>query len=542
MKPFAQKYWAAILIILILAAGSFARINNLEEVPSFISSKEAATASDAVFKTYETGAANSQSGFFTWLISLSFSIFGTSFLSLKITSAVIGILTILLTYIAAKQLLLFANRDTRPKKPLALSNFAIETSSLLSASLLAFNLWHISASRAPSDIILIPFLIVLATSITFYALRSKHLSAFIATAFVWGFGCYIVSEFVIFLFAFFFILIWALLALKSEGKGKSKTLAKKIEKDDEVFKIGVSGIATIIILVPLIVKGLPLISAPENARASLAHFFQNFANHIGIIVSGEKSALFNEPLISIPTAILFTSGIIYALWVSQKSVKNKHYSVAIINSFLILSLFIALSPSLLLEKPNSEIILGTLPFICIISSYGFLMIIRAAFPRREKRKKIWKWAIFFIIFFSSSLFFINYKNYNAFWNENSLIVATKEKNEQINNFIQQQKQTTNIYIVTPETSQKVPYPKKLRGGNDKNISITGYEILSELTLRSNSIENVTFISKNEIPQRIHSPAIVIPIYARQDIKELLKNRHPNGVATFHSDFWSYTIQ
>jgi len=99
-----------ILLIIILAISSFFRLYSLDSIPPGVYPDEAINGNDAI-QSLETNqfklfypSNNGREGLFINLIAFSFKVFGVHIWSLKLISALAGILTILGLYLLTKEL------------------------------------------------------------------------------------------------------------------------------------------------------------------------------------------------------------------------------------------------------------------------------------------------------------------------------------------------------------------------------------------------------------------------------------------------------
>ncbi|MDD5639147.1 MAG: hypothetical protein PHO28_04580, partial [Candidatus Pacebacteria bacterium] len=113
-----NKSFIFFLLLVIILIASFFRLYKLTLIPPGIYPDEAMNANDAIkalqthnFKVFYPDN-NGREGLFINLIALSFKIFGISLFSFKITSAIIGILTVLGLYFLAKELFYFYNSNS----------------------------------------------------------------------------------------------------------------------------------------------------------------------------------------------------------------------------------------------------------------------------------------------------------------------------------------------------------------------------------------------------------------------------------------------
>ena len=149
---------AALLLILILAAA--ARLVDLSSVPTGMQGDEAAAGLEAHrirdegwSGVYTPAAAGNPTGFY-YLVAVSTSILGDSILAVRITSAVIGILTVAALYVLLRRNLGFISAAS-------------------GSALLSLSLWHVIFSRLGHVTVSWPLVAVLMTISLIEALKTE---------------------------------------------------------------------------------------------------------------------------------------------------------------------------------------------------------------------------------------------------------------------------------------------------------------------------------------------------------------------------------
>lgn len=153
--------WAEIAILaLIVVAGAFVRLYQIEAIPSGLFFDEAINGLDAR-RVLEEGVypisfhpTYGRGDLFIYLLTLSFKVLAPSLLAMKLVTALAGIATIMVFYLLF--CLLFDSKI-----------------GLVAALLLAFSRWHINLSRFAHEAVLLPFLQTLALLFLLRGL-SKH--------------------------------------------------------------------------------------------------------------------------------------------------------------------------------------------------------------------------------------------------------------------------------------------------------------------------------------------------------------------------------
>ncbi len=549
LKLFFEKRSVFIILFIIFIIGAFLRVHNIESIHT-INPDEAISAVDTILNTEETNSANSQSRYFSFLLSLSFAIFGTSIFSIKIVSVIIGVATILLTYLATKQLLLFAQHNPYSRTRVHFSSTAIEASSLLSAGFLASNILHIIISRGTYDAILAPFFLMFALTATFYSLRKQYVSGFILSGVLWGIGCYASSLFIISLPICIGILIAVIVSHSLKQRNKRLKLIHNSMIENERNNILILCTTLTLVLAPLLIKGFSFFTPQETTFLGtgkvISSILQNIKEIINILfINGVNTTPFetlNAPIIAQPLIPLFIFGIFYIIWTLYYAIYHKNNTLIISQFTLLASIVVLISPILFTSQINPNRFAVILPFVCIISSYGFLMIIRLIAPNKNKRKKIWIPAFSVALIFVAGLFFLQYNLYFVKIPEQKHISANAEKINEINNFIRSQANSTNIYIlVNTKSTTTVPYPKELRNNNVNDLPYDGYLILLLQQINKDFPNKISYISETEIPRPINSPSIIIVFEKDKKIEEDIKNYYPQSIKGEQNNFWTYTI-
>ena len=159
-----------IFLLVIIAIAAFFRLWQLDLIPPGLYPDEAINGNEAISNPGKIfyPENNGREGLFINLIAGSFSIFGISVWSIRIISALIGILTVLGLYLLTKELF---NQDENGSRFIA----------LLASFFLAVSFWHVNFSRIGFRAILVPLILVF----TFYFLsegfrsqRMRDLTAF----------------------------------------------------------------------------------------------------------------------------------------------------------------------------------------------------------------------------------------------------------------------------------------------------------------------------------------------------------------------------
>lgn len=261
IKEFASKNESKIktslfyfLLFLILAAGIFFRVWQLDSIPPGLQYDEAYNGVDGI-KAFENNDYkvfykdnNGREGFYINAVGLSLKVFGVNNFSLRLTSAIFGILTLVGFFFLIRELKLS------------------RLSSLLGTLMISFSFWHINFSRTTYRGIMVPFLIVWIFYFFFKGLKVKSFKKscwyFILSGALTGLGFHSYISFrvlplILFILLVFFIII-------------KKDFIKKQWKNALVF------------LFSMLLAALPI----------FIYFYQNPADFTG---RSDSVSIFNDP-------------------------------------------------------------------------------------------------------------------------------------------------------------------------------------------------------------------------------------------------------
>lgn len=171
-----EKLVAACVLVALLATAFFLRFWNIENIPAGLYPDEAMNGVDAI-RANATGEYrlfypdnNGREGLFINLQAFAILLFGANITALKLFSAIFGTLTVLGTYLLAKELW--------HKRGVA----------LFSAFLVTFSYWAINFSRIGFRAIMVPFILSFSFYLFFRGLRTKSLLSFFASGLIFGLG------------------------------------------------------------------------------------------------------------------------------------------------------------------------------------------------------------------------------------------------------------------------------------------------------------------------------------------------------------------
>jgi len=429
-----------VLICILLIATIF-RFFNLNTAPPGIFQDEAVNTMDALNRPGQVfyQANNGREGLFMNLIAFSFYLLGPSIWSLRIVSAIIGILTVLGTYLLAKQL------------------FKKDFIALLSAFFIAVSFWHVNFSRISFRVIMLPFVFVFFLYFFLKALdnikeKINPIYNFIIAGLFYGLGFYTyttyrVSAFIFPVIAFLYWLIFS--------KKERKVFFQGILVFIFVSAITLAPLAIYFVSHPADFFGRSSqvsIFAQENPiRAGLT----SLVYHLGMYnIVGDCNWRHNvacQPQLSWPTGFLFLVGIIISFWIIIENCKVRKIKLEKFLPILILVLCFGatLAPSVLTYEgiPHALRALGTVPFAYIFAAFGAYYLVEKLKDTKSNKKYPEFFNLLGMIFIVLVAFW-EYNMYFSVWSN-----SPEVKGAFGNNYVQLQRvlnkidSNINVYVI-----------------------------------------------------------------------------------------------
>jgi 4-amino-4-deoxy-L-arabinose transferase-like glycosyltransferase len=363
-----------LILIAILLVATFFRVWRLDITPPALYPDVAINGVNALdtlksldFKIFYPDN-NGREGLIMWMDALAFLIFGPSIWSLKITTAVIGILTVLGTYLLTKQLL----KKISPK---------YEAIALLSSFLLAISFWHVNFSRIGFRAIMVPFFITFGLYYLLKGFESSPLrQGFAGQAnliisgifFGLGFYTYISYRFVVFLLAVILFLYW------KESK-KQNTLTVFIKRTKYLL------ISTFIVALPIGLYFLFHIGDFFGRASGVSVLQQNnplFALIKSVVVHlgmfnfyGDANWRHNysgSPELFWPVGIIFIIGLIISVISVIKAYKSNNFPLFTAHFVILSWILILMMPGFLSGEgiPHALRVIGVIPPVYILAGIG----------------------------------------------------------------------------------------------------------------------------------------------------------------------------
>lgn len=558
-----MKNKGLLLLLLILIIASFFRLWQLNSIPPGIYPDEAINGNDAL-EILRTGNLkvfypenNGREGLFINLVALSFAVFGVSIWSIKIVTAVIGILTVLGLYLLTKEL--FSH--------LAIKPFNYSAIALLASFFLAVSFWHTNFSRISFRGILVPFVLVFGLYFLIKAFRTKKLSNFIFSGIFWGIGFYTYISFRMAVIIITIILILKFVEyLKKERPEISwgGTFWKKIYLRDGWWKVNVFLVVIILIALPIGIYflqnsqdfmgraiGVSIFSQENPIKAT----FLSLISHLGMFNfygdSNWRHNLAGSPVLFWPVGILFIIGVILSIRHLIRSIKTKNYPLFTVYCLLFIWFFAMLLPGVLTYEgiPHSLRVIGVIPVVYIFSAIGGLMAYKWLKNIIKKPKLLFVLCLFFVVF-------VGYSGFNKYfyvWGENhNTKGAFTKKFTEIGYYLNSLPAETKKYVIVNEPGVPVPWP-------------TGFPMPAQTIM---FIESTKFGSPSQIlrgetwegrPQSIYllpenlneikipivhtqnKETVIVPMKYDLDLADELKRKFPQGKTQEKNGIWIYQI-
>lgn len=335
-----------VILVLILAAAFAVRFWDLPAFPNGVQSDEGNNGMEAL--KWLSGAPytpysevnEGQATLFTYLIALSFKLFGVSMTSLRLTSVVVGVLTILAFHFLARESF----------HPLA---------ALAGTALFALSRWHITFSRIVYELILMPLAAILVFHFLHRGLRHNRARAFVFAGFALALGMNSYTAFRVFPAGVALLLIYWLLIHRQRIWATVQGTA-------------LFGLSVLIGLIPLAIYTLQRpdvvmirtrnlnVMGEVEAVGSLQPLWTNIYNYVSMFnLRGDPVSINNlpgEPMVSLLVAALMVLGLAYALryWLHDHLFLPLAWIVGVLPAGIL---------SVTVESPSSRRVIGLLPVI-----------------------------------------------------------------------------------------------------------------------------------------------------------------------------------
>lgn len=396
-----ELFWLALIVLV----AAFLRLYRLHEVPSGLYGDEAFKGVEAqrllrggylpIFFEGNYG----EEPLYTYLVALSFLLFGASGWAIRLVAATAGLATIPLIYLLAREL--FPPEEGQPSLV-----------GLLAAFWLATSYWHITYSRFGIEPVLLPLFITLASYFLWRGLRSKRRWPFIWSGLFLGTSLYTYQAarlwpFVLFLFLGYFL--WR------------ERQFRRVHLTNVLFLFTVA----FMVFLPLGIYALAhphiylaraamlyVLNPEQSGGSPLLAFLTSLARTVAMFASGGDSSLFRNPasraLLDPVTLLCLLLGLGVSLSTHRKSG----------HLFLLIWFAVMLFPAVLtgVDLPHFSRAIGILPVVCIFPALGveatWLWLNRSGVPR-TLNYLFWSGVLCLLAFTA----FLNCRDYFVPWQE-----------------------------------------------------------------------------------------------------------------------------
>lgn len=510
-----------LILFLLLLLASFFRLYKLSSFPPGLYPDEAINGNDAWnalknkdFRVFYPEN-NGREGLFINLIAFSFLILGPSIFSLKIVSAICGILTIFGIYFLTKEVfqnLKFLNAKYLP---------------LLSAFFLSVSFWHVNFSRIAFRAILVPLILSFSFYFFFKGFREKKVNYLILSGVIFGLGFYTYISFRMAVLLLFLSLFGWFILYKKENQIKL------------FFKFSLFLLISIFfIALPI---GIYFLNHPKDfiSRATGVSIFSQPSPFKAFLISlGKHLLMFNfkgdpnlrhnlapAPILFLPVGIIFLVGIFYSFYKLLKSLLSKDFYSFNVFLFLLSFWGIMLLPGILTFEgiPHSLRCIGAIPPTFIFSALGLNLI----FENLKNKLKIKPiglpfyfllFALFFLIF---SFIFSQYFRYFVKWGQNPEVAGAFTQNlVKIGNFLNSLPENYQKYVIVNLPGVPVPYPNgiPMPSQTPMFIEITKYNEVKSIYLLPTELEKI----------KIKKDTVIVPLASDKNLFKELENLFPQG--------------
>ncbi len=494
-----RKHLLLFLAVIILA--SFFRIWQLDSLPPGLYPDEAMNGNDVLSDPGKIfyPENNGREGLFMWLIYLSFSAFGASIWSIRIVSALIGILTVAGTYLLVNELFYKENK----------AKFI----SLFSSFFLAVSFWHVNFSRTGFRAILVPLILTFSFYLLFKGFRTKRIRYFIASGIVFGLGFYTYTVFrlAVLLLAAALIILWLMRKECPKKQILRFAAALLLAAFFTALPIGIYflehpdffiGRAT---GVSVFASENPIKALGESVLAHLAMF--NWKGD-----SNWRHNLSGSPQLLWPVGILFLIGLTISVKNSFKFLKDRQYW-----PYLFLSAWwiFLLLPSMLTAEgvPHALRSIGAVIPSIVFAAIGLEFLYAAIRPkiRAEGIHRIFLAIVIFLALFS--FIFAEYTKYFLIWGRNEETKGAFSKDYvEMGRYLTSLEADVERYVVVNKGGVKVPYPDGIPMPAQTMIFMEKAAKNESVYLNADQIQSITVKDKGIIVLFGYEESVAVKIF------------------------------
>lgn len=506
-----SKKYSIIILLLILALAGFFRLWQIDSIPPGLYPDEAMNGNDAL-TTLETGQFkvfypenNGREGFFIWLIALSFKLLGPASWSLRLVSALFGILTVLGLYLLVKEIL---------NKKVA----------LLSSFFLAISFWHVNFSRIGFRSILVPFLLCFSFYFLFKAFRKNTLLDYIWSGIFFGLGFYTYIAFRAAVLILGMVILLKMIEYWKENKPKKINwdwLWKKVYLKDGWWKVDIFFLVIIIIALPIGIYffnnpqdfigragGVSVLNADQPLRELAISTIKTLGMFNFIGDGNWRHNLAGSPMLIWSVGILFILGLILAI----KNIFTKK-SVYV---FLIAWFLVMLLPAVFTSEglPHALRTIGLIPVVYILAALGLIWL----FDKYSKINK--KIAVLLLIAFTLQPAIANFDKYFFRWAKNDNVAgAFRQDLVDLADYLNSLPDEVQKIVLVNESGVPVPYPN--------GLPMPTQTIIFQSRITNSQIKYLIPEDNGQTKLSIQS-TVIAPLQYDQAIFQKLSEKLPGG--------------
>lgn len=442
-----------IIFIIIIALATFFRLYKIDSIPSGLYPDEAMNGNNALealdtgeFKVFYSEN-NGREGLFINIQSLSLAVFKPKIWSLRIVSALFGILTVAGLYLLTKEL--FGWRQAA-----------------LASVLMSISSWHVIFSRIGFRAIMVPFILVFGFYFFWKGLKKSDLLSFGLAGLFLGLGTHTYISFRIAPLIILVTLFFYWLGIRNDFN----FLKYRYVKEKLISGLVVFIAMSVLIALPIIIYFAQNQNDFLNRTTDNLSVFSQDKPIKELGLSTIKTlGMFNFvgdynwrhnisgwPQLSLPIGLLFFFGFFREL---AHTFRRKHGHISTPHIFLFAWFFIMLLPGFLsTEAPHALRTIGVIPVVMIFSAQGLFWLFEKLYrwdlnvdPHADKN---WsrRLVVITLFVFIISVSFLEYYRYFKVWGEspetaNAFNQKYTELAYKLNNLAPEMKNMTKYVLV-----------------------------------------------------------------------------------------------
>ena len=524
-----------VFLLVIIAVAAFFRLWQLDSIPPGLYPDVAINGNEALntlkaappaggFKVFYPEN-NGREGLMIWLIALSFSIFGISIWSIKITAAIVGILTVFGLYLLTKEL--FSQIVNQSN-----SQFI----ALLASFFLAVSFWHTNFSRIGFRAILVPFILVFAFYFLFKGLHEKRTLYFIISGIFFGLGfyTYISYRFIVFLLPLVLIFEWF--------------IYRKQNLQKQFLKFAICNLTfTILVALPI---GIYFFQHPQDfigravpisiftAENPIKEFGKSLILHLGMFnFYGDGNWHHNfagSPQLFWLIGILFLIGIFFSIKELLASIKEKNCSLFTVHCLLLSWFFIMLLPGILTYEgiPHALRTIGVIPVVYIFAGLGAFYTYKW-FNQNVKSKKLLILASLIFLLMTATL---QFNKYFIQWASHPEVKgAFSSDYVKMGNYLNSLSPEIQKYVIVNMPGVPVPYPSgiPMPAQTVMFIENTKFGQPQSIYLLPENLDKIKLDDKKKV---------IVPMKYDENLFNELAQKFPQGKITRENEILIYEIK